>query len=114
MNGNYVTGINENQVRNAISRITTNIEKLEARFNEIDSIVDSTRNEQSPSADMYRKQYADLRLNYEVIKKNMLSYINDLNNLIAHYRNNDATIGDQINEYKPINQIERYERRNEV
>ena len=114
MNGNYVTGINENQVRNVINHITTNIEKLESRFSQIDSIVDSTKNEQSPSIDMYRKQYTDLRLNYDVIKKNMLSYVNDLNNLIAYYRSSDTTIGDEINEYKPINQVEKYERRNEV
>ena len=114
MNGNYVTGINENQVRNVINHITTNIEKLESRFSQIDSIVDGTRNEQSPSAEAYRKQYADLRLNYDVIKKNLLSYIADLNGLITYYHNSDTTIGEQVNEYKPINQIEQYERRNEV
>ena len=111
MNGNYVTGINVNQVRNVINHITTNIEKLESRFSQIDSIVDGTRNEQSPSAEAYRKQYTDLRLNYDVIKKNLLSYIADLNGLITYYRTSDTTIGEQVGMNKPNIQAERYERR---
>ena len=111
MNGNYVTGINENQVRNVINHITTNIEKLESRFSQIDSIVDSTRGEQSPSAEMYRKEYADLRLNYDVIKKNLLSYIADLNGLITYYHNSDTTISDQVRDYKPGNHNDDFGRR---
>ena len=42
MANNYVSGINEPQVLAVINKITSNIEKLESRFIEIDNIISNS------------------------------------------------------------------------
>lgn len=103
MNSNYVSGINETQILVVINRITSNIEKLEARFNQIDQIILNTNNYyKSSSANIFRKNYDDIRLNYSIVKTNLLSYVEDLTNLISSYKKFETSTADVINTYKPI------------
>lgn len=103
MDSNYVSGINEKQLISVINKLTSNIEKLESRFDQIDTIITNSNNwYSSDSADAFRSRYNDFRLNYDIVKKNLLSYVEDLNNLIIKYKKLEANTADMVNTYKPI------------
>lgn len=99
MNSNY-TGINENQILATINKITSNIERLDSRFNEIDQIIHNMSNSyNSNSSVTFMKKYDDIRYNYAIIKANMKSYIGDLNNLISSYKKFETTTADKVSSY---------------
>lgn len=103
MGNNYISGINEQQVIVIINKITSNIEKLESRFNQIDIIISNTNSHyKASSADEFRKKYDNIRLNYDIVKKNLLSYADDLNNLIISYKKLETNTADMVNTFKPL------------
>lgn len=100
MNSNYIIGINENQILATINKITSNIERLDSRFNEIDRIIHNMSNSyNSNSSVTFMKKYDDIRHNYAIIKANMKSYIGDLNNLISNYKRSSTAITDVVSTY---------------
>lgn len=102
MNAGYVSGINEQQIVAVINKITSNIEKLESRFEQIDSIISNTNaHYNAESADVFRKRYNDFRLNYDVIKTNLLSYVEDLTHLIIKYKKLETNVADMVNTFSP-------------
>ena len=103
MSNNYVSGINEPQVKAIINRITSNIEKLESKFIEIDTIFSNNKQHyDSESALLFRKKYDNIRLNYDIIKKNLLSYVEDLTALVINYKKLETDIVDMVNTFKPL------------
>ena len=103
MNAGYVMGINEQQIVAVINKITSNIEKLESRFEQIDSIISNTKaHYDAESADVFRKKYNDFRLNYAVVKTNLLSYVEDLTHLIIKYKKLETNVADMVNTFKPL------------
>ena len=99
MNSNYI-GINENQILAEISKITSNIERLDSRFNQIDQIIQNMGNSyNSNSSVTFKRKYDDIRQNYAIIKANMKSYIGDLNNLISGYKKFETTTADKVSSY---------------
>ena len=98
---NYITGINENQLQRVIQHIQDNIDKIESRFENIDKInSDLKLSYNSPSASSYFSKYNDLKVNYEIIKNNLLSYKNDLINVLESYRKLMTTAVDKVDTFK--------------
>lgn len=92
MNSNYVGGINEQQVEATINRVMSDLEKLDFRFEQIDISVSKTKNYyKCNSGDEFRKRYDSIRLNYDVVKKNMLAYVDDLRKLMKNYERIDTS-----------------------
>lgn len=103
MNNNSVIGINEQQIRAITNKLTSNIEKLESKFNQIDAIIhDISPYYKADSNILFRKKYDNLRLNYDIVRKNLLSYVDDLNSLIISYKKMEANAVDMANKFEPI------------
>ena len=103
MNNNYVSGINEQQLVGIINKINFNIEKLDKRFQQVNEIIYNTNfHYKTESADLFRKKYDDFKMNYDIIKKNLLSYVDDLNNLIIKYKKFETNAADMINSFTPL------------
>ena len=99
MNSNYI-GISEDFLKAEINRLTGSIENLEARFNQIDQIVQNMSNSyNSNSSETFKRKYDDLRQNYAIIKANLQTYITDFNNLISSYTKFRTTMVDKIDSY---------------
>ena len=93
MNGQSVSGIDEIRLEKTIQRILNNIEQLEKRFQQLDTVVDETNKfYKGSSAANYRTAYNDLKYNYNIIKKNILSYVDDLNKVVFNYKNFVASL----------------------
>lgn len=81
------SGVNENRIDFYINEIINNMEQLEKRFNQLDSVAESTKSfYQSDSGNKFRNSYRNLRYNFSIIKKNVLSYNNDLSKVKASYQ----------------------------
>ena len=94
------SGIDENQLNFYIREITNNMEQLERRFNQLDSVAESTRSfYQSDSGNKFRNSYRNLRYNFSIIRKNILSYKNDLSKVKASYRKFDSNAADTMLAY---------------
>lgn len=88
MNRQVTSGVDEVRLDKLIQKILSNLEQLERRFNQLDATIDRTKNfYKSDSASKYRKSYNDLRYNYGLVKKNILSYVNDLTRVKSKYKN---------------------------
>lgn len=109
MNGQSVSGIDEVRLERLIQKILNNIEQLEKRFDQLDEVIDRTKSfYKSDSASKYRNSYKDLRYNYNLVKKNILSYVNDLTKVKAKYKNFATLAADVYQNAGVKNDISRY------
>lgn len=101
MNGKSTSGIDEIRLDKLIQRILNNVEQLERRFNQLDSTIDRTKSfYKSDSASKYRNSYNDLRYNYNLVKKNILSYVNDLTKVKSKYKSFETLATDTFKSTK--------------
>ncbi len=112
MNGQKVSGIDETRLEKLIQRILSNVEQLEKRFQQLDMVIDeSNKFYKGTSANQYRSAYNNLRYNYDIVKKNILSYVDDLNKVKFNYTNFASLSADIYQNTGVKNDISKYEGR---
>lgn len=84
---NKVSGINEEKLENLIQRVMNNVEQLEKRFEQLDSVVYEMKNYyKGDSSVVFKSSYDSLRYNYKIVRNNIMSYVNDLSRVKSKYR----------------------------
>lgn len=100
MSEKQLAGINEGNIDIVIRKLQDDLDKLLSKFNQLDIIVDSTSSFfESTYADTFRTNYKVYRDNYQIIKNNILSYIDDLVAVKANYKKFAIDASTQISQY---------------
>ena len=95
-----VTGINEDELGSLAMEILDYSERIADIFNKIDDNMETLGNYyKSPSYKELMNNYKNFSKNYEVLRKNVNSYSDDLINLIKKMRENDKYLANLFDSY---------------
>ena len=106
------SGVNEQKLATLIAKIQDDLEKLEKRFNQLETVIDSTKTFfKSDSASRYRNSYESMKYNFSIVKKNILSYTNDLTKVKNSYKKFETEAAATVNAYAREKESQKNERR---
>ena len=100
MGKEVASGVNEQKLATLLAKIQDDLEKLEKRFNQLETVIDSTKAFfKSDSASGYRNSYENMKYNFSIVKKNILSYTNDLTKVKNSYKRFESEAAATVNTY---------------
>ncbi len=99
-NDNIVEGIREEDLLSLCDEILKNADNIFEKFNQIDDKFEEIKQYYSSSSlDTLMNKYQNFKKNYPIIKNNIISYSEDLNELIIKFRSGLKDIATKYDQY---------------